>query len=167
MLCTECIHTWKLSPPGSHPTAGNNSVWIFYLQPFWVLSGMWNGSTEGELETGNQGLLHCTVTLCRVSWTKGCCRTWLQIKRCPLWDAKIAKPLKHANGVLAERSSNSPDPKAAGLFWVRVLAAEHLFCFICREKQAKNEQSEEKGRVYVWREVFTCKDSHPEGQRSA
>lgn len=37
-------------------------------------------------------------------------------KRRPLRDTKIAKPLKHANGDLAEKSGNSPDPKAAGLF---------------------------------------------------
>lgn len=63
---------------GSHPTAGINSIWICYLQPFWVLSGMWNGSADGELETGNQGA--CTAQLCYLrsgqrSWTKGNCRT--------------------------------------------------------------------------------------------
>lgn len=77
------------------------------------------------------------------------------IKRCPLL-VKTVRSLQHANGVLAERSGNSPEPKAAGLFCVRVLAAEHLFCFIFRENQAKTKQKG-KGRVYVWGEVFTCK----------
>lgn len=58
----------------------------------------------------------------------------------------MAKSFIHADGVLDGRSVNSPDPKAARLF----LAAEHLFCFIFREKQATDKQSKGKQREYVW-----------------
>lgn len=57
----------------------------------------------------------------------------------------MAKPSTHTDGVLDGRSVNSPDPKAARLF----LAAEHLFCFTFREKQATDKQSEGKQREYV------------------
>lgn len=30
------------------------------------------------------------------------------------------------------------------------MAVEHLFCFIFREKQAKDKHSEEKWRKYMW-----------------
>lgn len=111
---------------------------------------MWNGSTEGELEIR----VPCTAQL---FYLKSAREAELRQaaghdynKKVPTLRHKNSQTIKHANHVLAERSVNSPDPKAAGLFWVKILAVEHLFCFIFREKQAKDKHSEEKWRKYVW-----------------
>lgn len=59
---------------------------------------------------------------------------------------------------MAERSGNPSDPKAARMFWVRVLSAELFFCFIFREKQAKKEQSEKKEKgVCVWEKYLQAR----------